>query len=668
MLFCKKKKVKKWDRLLFIFLVALAGMPACLCAQYDEELNSLLAKAREASFYDSAHCFAAGEAAISKAQASFPAAEAEVLIWRGNFFLLQRMPDKARLNYEKALSLAEKYGDRRLVLLSRIRLAFLHYDQHGDKTSVNNLERLLDSCKRIGDHKNTAELLGIIGSIKESNDDLEGAGQLYRAGVTLSEQHRLPYYGAMFRNSLGRNRFYRGEESEALEHFEAGLRLALANNEQRLAVQARLNLCRIYIAQNKLEDMRRLFSQVRSYARSHDLTRELAIAYIDIGRAFMFAEKAALAIPYFDSAVDVLKDKNFSRQLLRAYDEKADAFFLLGKKDEARRVMETVQELSKNFRSASELMDFHFFNYRYHINNGDDAEALKSYRSYVEYRDSMRNNLNSRIMRDVEMKFEMQKKETELQKSRQQLLMLENENRDEKLKRWVLAGSVFGGSLALAGLLYFSYSRKLRDRRELYSRELIEKIEEERKRIAMDLHDEIGQELSLIRAEISRKGGKDLESIGSHLGKVIEKTRMISRDLFPSFIEKIGLKRAVASMLESIQASSGIECSFEICDEAEALPATVRTQLFRIIQECTGNTLKHSEGAGALKVMIEKKSDEFLFVYMDNGKGLSEAEMGKTTSLLSIRERVKMIGGTFTFGKISGQGARIVIKFATEQK
>ena len=115
--------------------------------------------------------------------------------------------------------------------------------------------------------------------------------------------------------------------------------------------------------------------------------------------------------------------------------------------------------------------------------------------------------------------------------------------------------------------------------------------------------------------------------------------------------------------MEKVQSSSEIECSFDIVEEIETFPISQRTHLYRIIQECVNNTLKHS-GATALKVTIENKNDNFVLTYMDNGKGISSTTDTKGIGFMSMKERARMLKGEMTLGDINGKGFRLIIKFS----
>jgi signal transduction histidine kinase len=179
----------------------------------------------------------------------------------------------------------------------------------------------------------------------------------------------------------------------------------------------------------------------------------------------------------------------------------------------------------------------------------------------------------------------------------------------------------------------------------------------------MDLHDDIGQSLSMIKTKIAVvKQDPEHKALESELARVIEQTREISKNLYPSYLEKIGLVRSIARLMENIQSSAKIECSFDVTDKVEDLSLQTKTHIYRILQECTNNTIKHAK-ATALKISITEKNNEFAIVYQDNGIGMSSKQKDGL-GLLSIKERAKIINGSVNFEDKTNKSFKLTVKFS----
>ena len=127
-------------------------------------------------------------------------------------------------------------------------------------------------------------------------------------------------------------------------------------------------------------------------------------------------------------------------------------------------------------------------------------------------------------------------------------------------------------------------------------------------------------------------------------------------------MEKIGLTRSIATLMESVQLATKLECSFEISENIDLIPIAIQTHIFRIIQECINNTIKHS-GATGLKLVINKKNNDYVLQYQDNGSGLKIKKQHLGIGLQSIQERVKIINGTIDIESGNEGGFILFLKF-----
>ena len=203
-----------------------------------------------------------------------------------------------------------------------------------------------------------------------------------------------------------------------------------------------------------------------------------------------------------------------------------------------------------------------------------------------------------------------------------------------------------------------------------YTLRLIAAQEAEHKRIAAELHDSMGQNLLLIKnlAAMSLRS-KSPEQIQEHsatinqlAGQCIAEARRISRDLHPPQLDHLGLQRALQSMLEQIAQASRIEFTykFEAVDELFSNEAAMN--LYRIVQECLNNILKHSR-ATHVNLCLERDLHEVQLWIEDDGVGFSPEQSGqqKGLGLRNISERVRMLGGKLKMASSSGQGTRIQV-------
>ena len=205
--------------------------------------------------------------------------------------------------------------------------------------------------------------------------------------------------------------------------------------------------------------------------------------------------------------------------------------------------------------------------------------------------------------------------------------------------------------------------------RHAYTVQLIAAQEAERKRIAVELHDNLGQNLLLIKnlAQMvlqEKKPGQTYDQVASidHLAaQCIAEARQLSGELHPHQLNHLGLKRALEGMLENTAQASEIKFTWKIDDVGEVFSAEAAMNFYRIVQESLSNILKHSQ-AKNVRVELERDIHEAVLRITDDGRGYSTTSPPENKSgmgLRNIAERVRMLGGTLQMDSTPGQGTRI---------
>jgi PAS domain S-box-containing protein len=193
--------------------------------------------------------------------------------------------------------------------------------------------------------------------------------------------------------------------------------------------------------------------------------------------------------------------------------------------------------------------------------------------------------------------------------------------------------------------------------------------EEERTRIARELHDELGQALTALRIDLRWLSGKSgglgepaAERVAAALGVVeqsIVSLRRISEDLRPAMLDSLGLAAAVEHHLTKFSERTGVVGELRMNREEFELEDRVATTVFRVVQEALTNVARHA-GASRVTVAIEETDDAIGLTVHDNGRGFAATNGRKTFGLLGMRERIAMLGGHLEIDSQPGRGTRIV--------
>jgi signal transduction histidine kinase len=192
-----------------------------------------------------------------------------------------------------------------------------------------------------------------------------------------------------------------------------------------------------------------------------------------------------------------------------------------------------------------------------------------------------------------------------------------------------------------------------------FTNQLLENIEEERKRIAFDLHDSISHDLLALK-QFTRSPEVTPAGTGKKIDDIINEVRDISKNLHPVMLDKIGLKLSLETLCDQFMNNETLFVSHQI-EYSKQLPKATELQIFRIVQEALSNVLKYAN-AEAVRVKLTETGTRLSLEIKDNGKGFDVAkalESGKSFGLKSILQRANAIGGKAEF--ISGETGTVVL-------
>ena len=209
---------------------------------------------------------------------------------------------------------------------------------------------------------------------------------------------------------------------------------------------------------------------------------------------------------------------------------------------------------------------------------------------------------------------------------------------------------------------------------------LIDSIEEEKRNIALSLHDETSQTLAAVKNELEmlrsripsgdEKSKKSLEEIRGHILKITEGTRRISYSLHPSQLEDLGLVPAINWYAEKFVRSKHLKVEVGDAGFNEELPLHVGLTLYRIAQEALANVVRHAN-AKNVEVNITKGYPDVIMVIKDDGKGFdtdADPTIEKGLGIIGMRERVEGMEGSFHIKSFPGKGTRIRVTLPLEDE
>lgn len=196
--------------------------------------------------------------------------------------------------------------------------------------------------------------------------------------------------------------------------------------------------------------------------------------------------------------------------------------------------------------------------------------------------------------------------------------------------------------------------------------------EEERTRIAREIHDELGGALTVFKMDLARirqlapqahlELQDRLRAFSESVDAMVQTVRRIATELRPAILDEFGLLAAIEWQLDDFRDRSGIQCKLSSNVEEVALAPASSTAVFRVFQEALTNVARHAH-ASQVEVRLASQANHFVLQVRDNGRGMVVRDMTDSQSLglLGMRERIHLLSGTFDINSLPGQGTTIQI-------
>ncbi len=209
--------------------------------------------------------------------------------------------------------------------------------------------------------------------------------------------------------------------------------------------------------------------------------------------------------------------------------------------------------------------------------------------------------------------------------------------------------------------------RKSRDQLRELSKRLLTIQEQERIRIAREVHDELGQALTAMKIDLQQIARRHaaleepLVPVAHTIDLIVDLVRRIAGDLRPAILDDLGVSAALEQQLRRLRESSGISTSLKVSEEPE-LDMLTEATLYRIAKEALANVVRHA-GASQVEVSLGTRGGAAVLEIRDDGRGITheEASGPRSLGLLGIRERAELLGGSMTIEGRPGEGTVLTV-------
>ena len=461
--------------------------------------------------------------------------------------------------------------------------------------------------------------------------------------IPVSEKLNKRRFVALAYNNLGSVANDQGDFELSFEYYTKGLNIYTELN----------NLLGVANLSNNIGT---IYEKWKDYVKAKEMFEKAKILYNDIG------DKDGYLAAMKNIGLLYERQKDYNRALI---------------------IYDSCLRIARDINSIYRIRELYNDIYRVHDLRLDYKNALDYFVLQNEIKDSIFNIEKSATISELEIKYEKEKDQA-------QILELEKENLEKDLRirtrtnqrntyLYMVVGII---CLVIFIAIYFRLKarkdriiteqriRQLEEEKKLLAAKyLVEGQDEERKRMAKELHDGLGVLLSTAKMQFTTIKDKSPENrpLIDKATKLLEQAagdvRKISHNMMPGLLTKFGLFEAVEELIDHVNESEQISASCKIKGEIRRLAENTEIMVYRIIQELINNTLKHAS-AKNMVLQINILSDKLEINYSDDGKGFKvEEKLGsKSIGLQSIQSRIYFLNGGLYIDSESGKGARFNIE------
>ncbi len=588
--------------------------------------------------------------------------------------ILYSNPDSARNIVTLALGYSQGKLSKGVARLQNVLGATYHVQaEYGQ--ALDHYFNALSVAKAVGDSVYLANIFNNIGTVNLKTGNYREALEYFHQAVNEYENRGKKAEAASTFNNMGLLFHEINNANKAKTYFNLALNGFQTLNDS-IGISASLNnLGMVYAKTTRTDSAIYYYDRAAQMSQDNNNLYGLCISWQ--GRANLYS-----ALNFNQQAGEAyLLSCELARKIKQPYQE---AFAMLGlasvlmKEGQTKAALDTAQQaMTIAHQINNQVLQYqaHETLSRIYETRGELLKSLENYRQYAEIKDDL---LNQAILHQV---YNMELNSLHQANVRQQLEIESQKMSISKMSNQLIF-SIIIFSLAVAGLyllyLYFRYRQKERLQQtiislnEKKSRAAIEAEIGERQRIGRELHDGIGQMLSVARLHISaiqqkkqlpenRRDELLIAAIHS-VDEAFDELRNISHNLAPSLLSEKGLIEALKNLTALINQSNQLKMSVESFGMNGSIDPLIEHTLYRAIQELLNNAIKHG-GASHFSVQLIKGEAEITLMVEDNGQGFEVS--GKETlsqgGLGNIRSRVENLNGTMFIDSLPSRGTIITI-------
>lgn len=560
--------------------------------------------------------------------------------YQGVFYSHQADKSKAKMHYENAISLLEKEPQKSNLLIKALyHLAYMQVEDKGYDYMVKTLtEKCIPLSEKLGD----IELL---------------AFSYTQLGLTFM--------------SVGQFETAEDYHKKALEQ------LVKIPSQNTVHLLTYLNLVSNYCYKPDSKTAKIYLDKAKNIIRQYPNSQHYPNYYYQEAMYYTTIQDYDKALISLDKGAKLAKNNHQPKQLHMLYFRMYNVYLM--QKDYPKAKLQLEQILNENILSKEAVNRKITYTQLAAVNNvlENHKEAYEWMKKSNFLSDSLQQQKLLEKMHELEILHQTADKKQTIEK-------LEQEKKENKLVaknknlRITILGIALGLSLIIAFLIYLTYKNQQKlnnqisishkqdllhienERKYEATKAVLQGEEQERQRIAQDLHDSMGGMLANIRMSILSLDPNKSTDIYDKIDKAISEMRRISRNLMPETLKNLGLEIAMKELCESMS-NKHFSIQFESFNLSENIPFRIQLALYRITQESLSNVIKYAQASNVI-VQISQNENTLTLTIEDDGIGFDKSKIVYGLGLKNIENRARLLNGTVAIISSEGDGTTINVE------
>jgi signal transduction histidine kinase len=602
----------------------------------------------------------------------------------------QVSPEKSMEYYRQALSLGQQIKNNRVILSSYTDLGICYVNLNKMDSAIMAFEKGIPFARLLKDTAREARTIANIANAYLHKKDRVTAIEYYLKAARLWETCNNKNYLAILYSNTSALLDEQKEHNKAAEYGNKAVALAQKMGDEYSEVVALVNLSTTYNYLGQHEKEYELLEKALPLAKKNTDLDHISTVYHNMGDYF-FKKK-----DYSSSLKKYLESYNYVKQMSNKYHlctistAIAQVYHKLNENGKAMQYILLAEKTAAEVGTRTDLKEIYKTRAEIEQQDGNYKIAAEYFSKTLTVSDSLFKTETSEKVAEVEAQYQNEKKQKEI-------VQLEKDKQIQSLsiKQKSTLNYFLIGSLAAFLILGFLVYRNLRNRQQLAKQQdelqqqrirelekdkqlvavdsMLKGQEEERSRLAKDLHDGLGGLLSGVKFSLSNM--KDnliitpdnmavFERSLDMLDTSIRELRRVAHNMMPELLTKFGLDEALKEYCNTINATNLLSVKYQSIGLGTRIEKSSEIIIYRIIQELLNNTMKHAAATEAT-VQLIKEEKRFSIIVEDNGKGFDTSLLkeNKGAGLTSIQSRVNYLKGQLDIHSEKDKGTLVNIEF-----